>query len=123
METKNETRLRGMLGFAMRAGKVTIGTEMVFNAMRQGKIKLVLISAAASERTKKTISNKCEFYKVNTVTVDADTAELGRLLGKTYAPSAVGITDDGFAREIRLARESLAAERIERKEVSAPGNR
>lgn len=123
MESKARDRIYGMLGFAMRAGKVTIGTEMVLRAVRQGKIKLVLISAGASENTRKTLRHKCEFYKVDTLTVDADNNELGRLLGKTYAPSAVGITDDGFAREIRLAGETLAAERLERKEVSSDGNR
>ena len=123
MESKARERIYGMLGFAMRAGKVTVGTEMVLRAVRQGKAKLVLISDAASEATKKTIIKKCEFYKVDTVTVDTDTDKLGRLLGKTYAPAAVGITDEGFSREIRLAQDLLAAEKIGRKEVSGDGNR
>ena len=112
-----------MLGFAMRAGKVTVGTEMVLRAVRQGKIKLVLISDGASEATKKTLAQKCEFYKVEKITVDADTDELGRLLGKTYAPATVGISDEGFAREIRVAADTLAAEKTGRKEVFGDENR
>ena len=46
-------------------------------------------------------------------------SELGRLLGKTYAPAAVAVTDDGFAREILNAHSS---EKIFRKEVSDNGN-
>lgn len=112
-----------MLGLAMRAGKVIIGTELVCRAMRQGRIRLVVVSGTASAATKKTLSNKCEFYKVNTVVVDTDTAELGRLLGKTYAPAAVGITDDGFAREIRLAAQSPAVEAELRERKFPEGNR
>lgn len=114
MESKARERLFGMLGFAMRAGKLTIGTEMVLRAVRQGKIKLVLVSDGASEGTKATVAKKCEFYKVDTVAVDTDGAQLGRLLGKTYAPVTVGVTDDGFAREIRLAAQRLAVENSEK---------
>ncbi len=123
MENKSRTRALGMLGLAMRAGKVIIGTELVCRAMRQGRIRLVVVSGTASAATKKTLSNKCEFYKVNTVVVDTDTAELGRLLGKTYAPAAVGITDDGFAREIRLAAQSPAVEAELRERKFPEGNR
>ena len=123
MESKAEKRIHGMLGFAMRAGKVTVGTEMVLRAVRQGKIKLVLISSGASDGTKRTIAKKCEFYKVDKVTVDTGTEELGRLIGKTYAPAALGIIDDGFAREIRVAADTLAAEKTGRKEVFGDENR
>lgn len=123
MESKAEKRIFGMLGFAMRAGKVAVGTEQALHAVRQGKIRLVLVSDGASEATKRTISKKCEFYKVDMITVDMGTDELGRLLGKSFAPAAVGIADDGFAREIRLAHDMLRAERLERKDVSQEGDR
>ena len=68
MENKAEIRLRGMLGFAMRAGRVTVGTDAVCTAMaKSGKdrAKLVLISSSASDGTKKKISTKAEFYGVD----------------------------------------------------------
>ena len=34
------------------------------------------------------------------IEVNIDTEELGRLLGKTYTPAAVAITDDNFAKAI-----------------------
>ena len=38
------------------------------------------------------------------ITPDIDLGQLGRSLGKTYAPACVGVTDEGFARELaRLA--------------------
>ena len=65
--------------------------------------RLVLISATASDGTKKKILTKCEFYgvKVRESTMSAD--EIGQLLGKLYAPAALAITDDRFAEEIDRA--------------------
>ena len=106
MENKARSRLNGMLGFAMRAGKVVTGTELVCTAMsKRGKAhaRLVLIAHTASDATKDKIIHKGEFYGVETIIIDVDSDELGRLLGKLYAPAAVAITDDRFAEEIRLA--------------------
>ncbi|MBQ7375164.1 MAG: ribosomal L7Ae/L30e/S12e/Gadd45 family protein [Clostridia bacterium] len=106
METNRQSRLCGMLGFAMRAGKVIIGTELVLGAMkRQGKdkVKVALVASDASEGTKKKVRTKGEFYGIETKVIDIDSAELGRLLGKTFGPATVGIVDDGFAKEISKA--------------------
>ena len=106
MDNKVNTRLYGMLGFAMRAGKVIIGTESVCSAMaKKGKDKpsLLLIADTASEGTKKKLLYKAEFYGVETITINIDSSELGRLLGKLYAPATVAIVDDRFAEEIKKA--------------------
>ena len=97
-----------MLGFAMRAGKVIIGTKTVCSAMaKQGKGKpnLLLVAQDASEGTKKKLLTKAEFYGVETIIVNIDSDELGRLLGKLYAPATVAIVDDRFAEEIRRSLE------------------
>ena len=106
MDNKVNTRLVGMLGFAMRAGKLMIGTETVCKAMaKRGKdrLRLVLIATDASEGTKKKILTKAEFYGITATEINIDQGELGRLLGKLYAPATVAITDDRFAEEIRRA--------------------
>ena len=106
MDNKVNTRLYGMLGFAMRAGKVIIGTDPVCKAMaKRGKEKprLVLVTESASEGTKKKISFKAEFYGIRVCIIDIDSSELGRLLGKLYAPATVAIVDDRFAEEILSA--------------------
>ena len=100
----SEKRLCGMLGLAMRAGKVTIGTEQVCLAMSRkgrGKPSLVLVSVGASEATKKKITVKAEFYGIEAVEINIDIDKLGALLGKTYAPATVAIMDTGFADAIR----------------------
>ena len=99
-------RLCGMLGFAMRAGKLCIGTPLVCKGLGSkdfGGIRLVLVSAEASEGTKKKLRCKCEFYGMGMWEIPIETEALGKLLGKTYAPAAVGVADEGFAREIDAA--------------------
>ena len=103
-----EARLRGMLGFARRAGKTVIGTELICRAMPKrgdGRIRLVIISDKASDATRKKLAVKCEFYGIDYVEVNMDTDELGHLLGKQFAPAAVAVTDENFAREIKRALE------------------
>ena len=97
-------RLKGMLGFAMRAGKLLVGTDIVCRAMqKRGAVLLVVIAAGASDATRKKLSTKCEFYKIPSVEIDTTPEVLGDLLGKSYAPAAVGVTDEGFAKEIARA--------------------
>ena len=96
-----------MLGLAMRAGRVIVGTEQICQALsKKGRVKLVLVSSDASDNTKKKLISKCEFYGVASLVVRLDTEELGRLLGKTYTPAAAAVTDENFAKELtRLAGE------------------
>lgn len=99
-----------MLGFAMRAGKLIIGTELITNALAHKGVKLVVISSGASATTKKKLLSKSEFYNVDAIEVGIETDELGRLLGKTYAPAAVAVADEGFAKEIKTAFASMKDE-------------
>ena len=109
LKVNGRERLCGMLGFAMRAGRVIIGADLVAAAMaKRGKDKprLVLVSIDASDATKKRAFSKSEFYGIEALEIPIGQDELGRLLGKTYAPVVLGITDDRFAQEIKLALES-----------------
>ncbi len=99
-EINGTKRILGMLGLAMKAGKVVIGTEQVIAYLQKGRLKLVLLSGSASDGTKKKILHKCEFYKTRAEEADVDTDELGRSLGKTYTPAVVGITDENFSHAI-----------------------
>ncbi len=92
-----------MLGFAMRAGRLVIGTELVCRAMPRGEVKLVIVSSSASAQTKKKLFTKSEFYSITAIEVDMAPPRLGELLGKAYAPAAVGVCDEGFAAEIKKA--------------------
>ena len=104
--TPLNTRIRGMLGFAMRAGRLVIGTDIICRTIAKrdgGGIRLVVVAGKASAGTRKKLSTKCDFYKIPSVEIDMTPEELGTLLGKSFAPAAVGVADDGFAREIASA--------------------
>ena len=108
LEKRADVRFRGMLGFAMRAGKVLFGTELICAEMRRRpcRIRLVLLSASASEGTKKKITTKCEFYGLPLMDSGIPSEELGALLGKSFAPAVIAVCDDGFAKEIAAALDS-----------------
>ena len=124
MKGNGEERLRGMLGFAMRAGRVIIGADLVCAAMSKrgvGRPHLVLVSASASDATKKRAFSKSEFYGIEALEIAIGQDELGRLLGKTYAPVVLGITDARFAEEIKRAVLSDPKNERDRKDVFAEG--
>ena len=100
MKSNGIERIRGMIGFARRAGKAVIGTELVCRAMPKGKVKLVVISNAASDATKKKLTVKSDFYGIKSIEAEIDTESLGKILGKSGAVAAVAIEDDRFAEEI-----------------------
>ena len=71
--------------------------------MAKGTPKLVLVSDAASEGTKKKLTVKCEFYGIPYEMLPMGAEEIGKLLGKSYLPMAIAVTDSGFGEEIRKA--------------------
>lgn len=83
------------LGLCFRAGKLLQGEEVVLKALRKGKVQLVILSADASEKTKKRFFDKCRFYRIPCHAV-ADRFSLGAALGKD-ARVVIGVTDRGFA--------------------------
>ena len=119
---KGLERIKGMLGFAMRAGKAVLGTDLILSSMSikgKGRVWVVVISCEAADNAKEKLIAKAKHAGIPTVEVGIGMEELGRLLGKTYAPCAVAITDEGFAKEIVNAK---ASETISGKEVSDSGN-
>ena len=100
LTTDKVQRISGMIGFARRAGKTVIGTELVCRAMPKGEVKLVVISSTASDSTKKKLTVKSAFYGISWVLIEIDTERLGALVGKGGAVAAVAITDQMFADEV-----------------------
>ena len=93
----NIQRISGMLGFARRAGKTVIGTEMICRMMpKKGCIKLVVISAGASDSTKKKLTVKSDFYRIPWVIAEIDTESLASLIGKSGAVAAVAVPFSAF---------------------------
>ena len=77
-ENRNTAKLLSLIGLARKAGKITIGTEMVCDAVRSGDVKLVIASENSSDNTKKRISNCVLHYVVRLEYIAATPDELGR---------------------------------------------
>ena len=102
MEKKQLEKLLMTVGLAAKARRIVFGTDRVCESLRDVKNATVLVIEArdTSENTHKKLTDKCKYYGVKLVRIDADTAELGRAVGKTSATAAVGITDSGIAKAI-----------------------
>jgi len=88
-----------LLGLAMRAGKVLSGEEMVLQAVRSGKARLVLLASDASENTAKKVKDKCSYYGVSCITT-GDRYQLGHAIGKVGRVT-VAVTDGKLAESIQ----------------------
>ncbi len=91
-------RILSLAGLCRRAGGVIPGADSVLGAMRMKGAKfpsLIVLSEAASDRTKKQITDKASYYMIPLAVIDADPDTVGRALG-LYSPCAVfGVTKRG----------------------------
>lgn len=87
-----------LLGLANRARKITSGEELTVKEIRNGKAKLVLLSADASANTAKKITDKCKSYEIPYKIVE-NRHLLGQAIGKD-ARVVVAVLDDGFAKKM-----------------------
>ena len=85
-----------MLGIAAKAGKVVSGEFSTEKAVKSGHAYLVIVSAEASENTKKSFLNMTAVYNVPCYCY-ASKEELGRYIGKQLRAS-LKVTDENLAR-------------------------
>ncbi|GFI26281.1 putative ribosomal protein YlxQ [Lachnospiraceae bacterium] len=87
-----------MLGIAAKAGRVASGEYQTENVVKSGKSHLVIVAEDASDNTKKTFRNKCEFYETPMV-IYGNKESLGHAIGREYRAS-LAVTDEGFAKAL-----------------------
>lgn len=102
-----QNKLAMMIGIAVKAGTVYIGTETACDAVRKNKARLVLISESSSNNTKKRAQNCAGYYKVDAKEIPLDTETLGKFCGKRSAVGCIAISDNNFVSAINniLSRE------------------
>ena len=88
----------GMIGMAMKAGKLASGEFATEKAVKTGLAALVIVSEDASENTKKKFRNMCEYYEVP-VYFFGRKEELGHAIGKEFRAS-LAVLDAGLAKAI-----------------------
>ncbi|PWW27328.1 YlxQ family RNA-binding protein [Cytobacillus oceanisediminis] len=94
----NSNKWMSLLGLANRARKITSGEELAVKDIRNGKAKLVLLSADASANTAKKVTDKCKSYGVPYKLIE-NREMLGQAIGKE-ARVVVAVLDAGFAKKL-----------------------
>lgn len=94
----NSNQWMSLLGLANRARKITSGEELAVKEIRNGKAKLVLLSADASANTAKKVTDKCKSFGVPYKLIQ-NREMLGRAIGKE-ARVVVAVLDAGFAKKL-----------------------
>ena len=94
----NNDKVLSMIGLCMKAGKLKSGEFAVEETVKKGQARLVIVASDASENTKKSYADMCEYYKVPLRTYGTKD-ELGRACGKELR-AAVAVTDEGLSRNL-----------------------
>lgn len=88
-----------MLGIALRAGRLSVGTEAVCRDARTGELVLAVVARDAGENARHRVIPVMRREGIPVVECGTRT-EFGRALGRS-ATVAAGLTDDGLARAVR----------------------
>ena len=90
-----QNKIFSLLGLATRASAVASGEFLTEKAVKEGRARLVIVAADASDNTKKNFRDMCKFYKVP-ICFYGDKDTLGHAMGKEFRAS-LAILDEGFA--------------------------
>lgn len=86
------------LGLCKKAGALVCGTPLVCAAAASAKKpEIVVMSAGASENTKKKLRDKCTYYGVRLCELDSTPEEISHAIGGRASVAAVAICDEGLA--------------------------
>lgn len=101
----NKTKVLGLLGLCARAGKIVSGTDACLEEMNKKKVKLVLVTLDASEKTKKNM----QYYALKEeipIGFYGTIEEVSKAIGKENR-AILGIKDANIAKEIRKVIEGV----------------
>lgn len=91
-------KVLNLLGLATRAGLLVSGEDIVIDAMRKKKAKIVFLGSDCSDNTLDKFKSKCFYYKIELNTMFTS-EELSHSIGKTRM--VLAITDSGFYKSIK----------------------
>lgn len=102
-------RLLGMLGLCIRARRAVCGTVNVCEALKAGKVKLVVTASDNSAATEKRLFDRASFYGVKIIKSNLTSAEIGAATGKSLV-AAMAISDEQMASAVEKKAEEASAE-------------
>ncbi len=97
MQRDPNARALSMIGLAKKAGRLIAGVPLVCDALREGRVALVVYASGAADNSVKRVCDKAGSFDTPALALDTTPEMLARSIGKCGAVAAVGITDRGFA--------------------------
>lgn len=94
-----DNKIFSMIGLAKRAGKISTGEFICKTQIKKGVAKLIILAENASDNTKKSIINSCNYYKTEYY-VFADMADLGKYTGGGQR-AVISVNDVNLANGIK----------------------
>lgn len=89
----------GLIGLAMKAGKICFGADSVEENIIKNKVKLLIIAEDGSERTKNKFIKLCKKYNVPVI-IDGNIEIISKSIGKNNK-AIIGVKDLNFAESIQ----------------------
>lgn len=105
-----EDKALGLLGLMRRAHAVELGTDSACDAVRDGKAKLLLLSADINDNARRKAENVSNGRRVLVLPVHYTRAELAAAFGLADC-SMAAVTDLGFANALAKILAAMNAER------------
>lgn len=90
-----QDKILQLVGLSTRAGRTVSGEFSTEKAVKSGTAHVVIVSAEASENTRKKFQNMCAYYRVP-VYFYGTKEELGNAMGKEFRAS-LAVTDAGLS--------------------------
>ena len=88
-----------LLGLAYRAGKLKFG-ESALESIKAKKARLVLMTCDMSDKSKKRVLEKCEFYSAKYLIIDENKVLCEALGLKEKMVKLISVNDMGFAKSL-----------------------
>ena len=95
MKNSLNQRFWGMLSLSQKAGALSVGESRAQETIRSDKAELIILSADASENTKKKFSDMASYRDIPLITI-ADRDCIGSAIGIRFAV-IIAVSDKGFA--------------------------
>ena len=101
-ETVNfENELKTLL----RTGKVIFGTRRTLKMVKNGKVKMVIIASTLRQDLKDDIKTYAKLANIPVYEYGGSGYELGKLCGKPFMISTIGVIDPGDSRLLEQLKE------------------
>lgn len=92
-------KVLGMLGLGAKAGQIVSGMDACLEAMKKKKIRLIIVSEEASDKTKKNINYYADKYQMP-IYIYGKIDEISKAIGNKNK-AIVGVKDENMAKKIK----------------------